>query len=358
MSRVSSLKYLSVFSIPIVAWIAFNSHSYWTYLTVVEVFVLIPFIELFIKPDESNMEAAEEELIRKDPIYDWMLYLTVPILYFFLFIYLQKMSTEILPLSEVIGHTLTMGILCGGLGINVAHELGHRSTKHEKTFSKMLLLCSLYMHFFIEHNRGHHKNVSTEDDPASARFGESLFAFWFRSIVFSYISAWKIERSRLVKNGHSFFSVRNEMLAFEIIQTSFLLLIWYFFGLTSLLLFFAAALVGILQLETVNYIEHYGLSREKKKSGNYERVMPWHSWNSNHIIGRLMLFELSRHSDHHYLASRKYQILRHHGDSPQMPTGYPGMMVLATIPPLWFYVMHRQIKKVFAPGNLSKEATV
>ena len=112
------------------------------------------------------------------------------------------------------------------------------------------------------------------------------------------------------------------------------------------MLFIAAAFAGALLLETVNYIEHYGLQRHQKADGKYERAMPQHSWNSNHILGRLMLFELSRHSDHHYLASRKYQILQHHEDAPQLPTGYPGSMILALVPPLWFYVMNKKIKQL------------
>ena len=285
-------------------------------------------------------------MVKNDHFYDWMLYLIFPILYGFLYLFLEKVSFQMLPAFELIGHTLTMGILCGALGINVAHELGHRSTAHEKFLAKALLFCSLYMHFFIEHNRGHHKNVSTDEDPSSAKYGESLFTFWFRSIFWSYISAWKIEIKRLKNKNIPFLSFRNEMVVFQLIQTVFLGVIYLIFGSTGLIFFVIAALIGVLQLETVNYIEHYGLRRNKAESGSYERVMPWHSWNSNHIIGRIMLFELSRHSDHHYLASRKYQILRHHVDSPQMPTGYPGMMVLATIPPLWFYVMHRQFKKM------------
>jgi alkane 1-monooxygenase len=123
-------------------------------------------------------------------------------------------------------------------------------------------------------------------------------------------------------------------------------MIWYFFGGLVTIYFLAAALIGILLLETVNYIEHYGLQRKQIAEGKYERALPVHSWNSDHVIGRIMLFELSRHSDHHYLASRKYQVLRHHDNSPQMPTGYPGMIILSLLPPLWFYVMNKRIKKI------------
>ncbi|MBK8087325.1 MAG: alkane 1-monooxygenase [Chitinophagaceae bacterium] len=197
----------------------------------------------------------------------------------------------------------------------------------------------------MEHNKGHHKNVATHEDPSSGRFNESVFAFYPRTVLFSYISAWKIANAEMQKKGKPVLSIQNEMLQAQLLQLILITLIFFLFGWKILLFYLAAALMGILLLECVNYIEHYGLSRRQNERGNYERAMPHHSWNSDHIIGRLMLFELSRHSDHHYFASRKYQILRHHNDSPQMPTGYPGMMILAHIPPLWFYIMNRKIKK-------------
>jgi alkane 1-monooxygenase len=205
-----------------------------------------------------------------------------------------------------------------------------------------LLLTSLYMHFYIEHNRGHHKNVSTELDPSSARKGEMLYTFWIRTVIFSYLSAWHLENQRLIDKNKSRFSLQNEMLIFQIIQLVFLAAIGAHFGFIVLLYFICAAIGGFLLLETVNYIEHYGLVRNKKNNG-FERVLPIHSWNSNHPVGRMVLFELSRHSDHHFIASRKYQILRHLDESPQMPTGYPGMMLLALLPPLWFKIMDKRI---------------
>jgi alkane 1-monooxygenase len=241
-------------------------------------------------------------------------------------------------------------LLCGTFGINVGHELGHRKNKFEQILAKASLLSSLYMHFFIEHNKGHHKNVATKDDPSSARKGEMIYLFYFRTIILSYIGAWKIANEDVKKKGHSVFSLYNEMLVAQLIQVGFICSIYFIFGSTITIYFLAAAAIGIALLETVNYIEHYGLSRKEVAAGKYERTLPQHSWNSNHVIGRLMLFELSRHSDHHYLASRKYQVLRHSDEAPQMPTGYPGMMLLALIPPLWFRVMHRQIDKYRAGG--------
>lgn len=224
--------------------------------------------------------------------------------------------------------------------------MGHRSTWYEQAMAKVLLLTSLYMHFFIEHNRGHHKHVSTEGDPSSARRGESLYAFWVRSVVGSYFSAWRLEEERLHRRNLPFWSLQNEMLRFQVIQLLCLAGIIAWFGAAVFSCFVVAAVLGFLLLESVNYIEHYGLQREKTKAGGYERVLPAHSWNSNHLVGRIMLFELSRHSDHHYIASRKYQILRHLDESPQMPTGYPGMMLMATVPPLWFWVMNNRLDRL------------
>ena len=201
------------------------------------------------------------------------------------------------------------------------------------------------MHFFIEHNRGHHKRVSTVEDPSSARFGENIFSFWFRAVSFGYLSAWNLENSRLKRNGNNIISLKNEMLLYQLIQIIFLFSIYYVFGFELMLYFICCSVFGFLLLETVNYIEHYGLQRNKNDRGKYERVQPFHSWNSNHPIGRIMLFELSRHSDHHFNASRKYQILKNHKNTPEMPTGYPGMMILSLIPPLWFYVMNHRVKK-------------
>ncbi len=342
---MSKLRYMNVLVIPALTYISFTSYGWQTFLPIIYAFMLVPFLELFIKANATNLSETEEELRKKDPIYDWQIYLMVPIQCVFVFLFLTSIGEPDLLVSDLIGRITGMGLMCGVIGINVAHELGHRSKLHEQLMAKILLLTSLYMHFFIEHNQGHHKNVSTKEDPSSARRNETLYTFWIRSVVFSYISAWRIQLKQLKKKGSSFVSLKNEMLVFQFVQAIFLAAIVYFFGWLVTGYFVLAAIMGFLLLETVNYIEHYGLVRNKK-GDVYERVMPQHSWNSNHIIGRLVLFELSRHSDHHYIASRKYQILRHIDESPQMPTGYPGMMLLATVPPIWFYVMNRKLRKV------------
>ncbi|MBK9287726.1 MAG: alkane 1-monooxygenase [Flavobacteriales bacterium] len=216
----------------------------------------------------------------------------------------------------------------------------HRRLRWERDLARTLLLSSLYMHFIIEHNRGHHARVATPDDPASARQNEPLYAFWFRSVVFSFLSAWWIEIDRLRKDGRSPFGLGNEMIRFLAIEATLVAGIALLFGSTALWCFMGAATIGVLLLETVNYIEHYGLRRRLSESGNYQRVQHVHSWNSDLLPGRLMLFELTRHSDHHYKASKKYQVLRSLDMGPQLPTGYPGMMLLSLVPPLWFKVVN------------------
>jgi alkane 1-monooxygenase len=313
-------------------------------------FLAVPILELFIKASPANLDEVEESLAKQNKLYDFILYAAVIMQYYSLWIFLNSLQAPALSTATIAGRVISMGLLCGAFGINVAHELGHRVNKMEQTFAKMLLLTSLYMHFFIEHNKGHHKHVATASDPSTAKYNQSLYAFWPQTLIGTYKSAWKIANEELSKKGYAWFSLKNEMLLFQIIQLLLLVSIFSFFGLTTTLLFMVAALMGGLLLESVNYIEHYGLTRNETGDHQFERVQPHHSWNSNHIIGRLMLFELSRHSDHHYLASRKYQILRSYDNAPQMPTGYPGMILLSLVPPLWFKVMNNQMKKYNLKG--------
>ena len=344
--KVRTFKYIIPFIFFAGAIHSFNSSGWTIWIPMMIAWIFIPLAELFLKPDPANMDAAEEELAKKNPVYDFFLYIIVALQYTALYFYLSGMKADALSWQDALGRTAVMGLLCGTFGINVGHELGHRVNPWEQSLAKALLLTSLYMHFFTEHNKGHHKRVATPDDPSSARYNEPLYLFFIRTIIFSYTSAWHIANEETRKKGKPVFSLYNEMIQFTLIQAVFLLLIYFFFGPVVLLYFLAAALFGILLLETVNYIEHYGLQRKQTGEGKYERAMPAHSWNSNHILCRIFLFELSRHSDHHYMASRKYQVLRHHDEAPQMPTGYPGMMLLSLVPPAWFYVMNRRIKKM------------
>jgi len=348
--RLRFIKFLIPFVIFIGAINSFHSKGWMIGLPLLFAWVLIPVIELCFKPNSNNLNEAEEAIARHDKSYDILLYIVVICQYFALVTFLFSLKNDELTYLELTGRIWVMGLLCGVFGINVGHELGHRVNRFEQFLAKALLLTSLYMHFFTEHNKGHHKRVATPDDPSSARMDEPVYLFYFRTIIFSYLSAWQIANKETRKKGYPIYSLRNEMIQFSIIQITFISVIYFVFGGFVLLCFIAAAAIGILLLETVNYIEHYGLQRKQTDNGTYARAMPEHSWNSNHIIGRIMLFELSRHSDHHYMASRKYQVLRHHDHSPQMPTGYPGMMILALMPPIWFYIMNRKIKTISKAG--------
>lgn len=342
---LKELKYLMGLLVPAVAFVSIYFDGLWSYFAIVFAFVLIPLLELVLPQSTQNFTKEEENVVKKKAIYDWLVYINVPFQYGLLALFLFKITGGNLAAYEIIGKITAMGLGCGIMGINVAHELGHRHKKYEQNMAKSLLLTSLYMHFFIEHNRGHHKNISTPLDPASSRKGEVIYSFFFRSIIDGYFSAWHLENSRLKKQGISAVSLQNEMIQFTLIQLAFTLLIFGVFGIVGLIGFLGAATFGFLLLETVNYIEHYGLQRKEIKDGVYEKTQPWHSWNSNHPLGRLVLYELTRHSDHHYHAGRKYQVLRHFDKSPQMPTGYPGMMVCALIPPLWFKIMDKEVAK-------------
>ena len=342
---IKSFKYLTPFVLYVLTLTAFNGNGLMCWLPLLYTFFLIPFAELFIKADPSNLDEVEEALAKKNKAYDFILYAAVIMQYYSLWVFFNSLKQDGLNTIDIAGRVISMGLLCATFGINVAHELGHRVNKMEQTFAKMLLLTSLYMHFFIEHNKGHHKHVATPHDPSTAKYNQSLYAFWPQTLIGTYLSAWKIANEEVEKKGKRRWSLENEMLLFQLIQLTFVLIILYFFGVKIAILFIVAALIGGLLLESVNYIEHYGLSRTQTTEQQFERVQPHHSWNSNHIIGRLMLFELSRHSDHHYLASRKYQILRSFDNAPQMPTGYPGMILLSLFPPLWFKIMHEQMKK-------------
>lgn len=338
------LKYLLAFLIPFVCFLGIQQLGEMSWATVILVFVLIPIIESAVGSNTRNLSASSKSRKSNLRFFDWLLYLNLPVVYGTLFFFIKKLDQNNLNNLEYTGLILSVGIVLGACGINVAHELGHRKNATERFLAKMLLLPSWYMHFIIEHNQGHHKNIATDLDPASARKGEPLYAFWLRSVAGSYLHAWKLEKNRLAKANLPFWNIKNEMLVFSIAQISFLLLVfllcqhWYTFQGVVL-----AGIVSFLLLETINYIEHYGLRRKKLPSGLYERVQPQHSWNADFEIGRILLYELTRHSDHHFIATKKYQTLDHHDQAPELPFGYPTAMLTALVPPLWFYIMDKRI---------------
>lgn len=342
---MQNLKYLAAYIIPFLSFVALNLGGFLAWSPLIFAFVFIPIVEPFLSSSIANYSKEEEKSRLENRIFDLLLYLNLPIIYLVVVLFLYNAHQGMYSGFEAFGLVLSLGTLLGACGINVAHELGHRQTKVEQWMSKLLLLPSLYMHFFAEHNRGHHKLVATPKDPASAKFRENLYVFWIRSTLGGYLSAWQIENSRLRRKGKSILGLSNEMIQFTFIQLSYLLVVGSFAGIKVLALVIAIAVVSFLLLETINYVEHYGLQRKRKPNGKYERVQSWHSWNSNHQLGRIVLYELTRHSHHHFIASKKYQILAHHNEPPQLPFGYPTSMLLSMIPPLWFRKINPEVER-------------
>jgi len=243
---------------------------------------------------------------------------------------------------ELVGVVLAVGISGGVIGITVAHELVHRSSRVDRAFGGALLVMVSYLHWAIEHVAGHHRHVATPDDPATARLGEALPHFIVRSIGHGLASAWKIEAAR--NRRRRIRSVaRNRVLWCLLSSCGLAAALGFAFSPRAVWFFLAQSAIAVGFLETVNYIEHYGLERRRLATGGYERVTPLHSWNAAHRLTNALLFNLQRHSDHHVWPARRYFELRHHSESPQLPAGYAGMALLAMIPPLWRRVMHPRV---------------
>jgi alkane 1-monooxygenase len=317
-----------------------------TYLPLLFSFAIIPLVEFLFKPTSTNFSKEQEQKEKENKTYTYILYLTIPIQLYFLYLFFIVVQEALLETYELAGRIIGMGLLSGTIGINVGHELGHRNNRFDELLGEILLLSSINTHFLPYHNAGHHFNVATPKDAATAKKNEWIYTFYIRSHFTSYKQAWQLENKRLQLSDRSWFHYQNRMIIYTLTNIILLASIYYFFGLFVLICFVLASIIGILLLESVNYIEHYGLQRKQSENGRYEKVKRTHSWNSDHVIGKLMLFNLSRHSDHHYNGSKHYQVLKSLPESPQMPTGYPGMIVLATIPPLWFKYMNARIEKL------------
>jgi alkane 1-monooxygenase len=336
------MKYLLAFLLPLTTWISFQSENWLVFLPVIFGFVIVPITDQTLGPDKTNFSAEKVARIKEHVAFDLMLYAAV-ICHLFLVGYFLAQVKLLNETGYVLGgHILAMGMMCGVFGINVAHELGHRPDLFNQSLSKIMLTTSGYIHFFIEHNKGHHRNVDTPDDAATARKNESLYRFWFRSISGTYLSAWKISARERQRKNQPFW--RDEMLRLQLVQWGAFVFIGLYYGWWIMWCMMLAAAFGIVLLESVNYIEHYGLERKKVSEFRYEDVLPLHSWNSDFVLGRIVLFELTRHSDHHTTPHKHYQILETTPDASELPAGYPAMMLMAMMPPLWFRVMNHRIK--------------
>lgn len=347
---IKKLGFLTAFVIPALTIVGFYLGGYWNYLTVLFVFVIIPLADFLIGEDPENLSADESRKIAEQFYYRFITFIWTYFQFGFLLWGVWVISTVSIDLSEWIGFTISFALVTGGIGITVAHELGHKKSRQERFYAKVLLMTVTYMHFYIEHNRGHHVYVATPRDPATSRKNEAFPVFWLRSVFGSYSSAWKLENERMKKKGLGVWSFRNNMIWFTLLPFLFCaLLTLAIFMINGIwawqvpVFFLSQSILAFTLLELVNYIEHYGIVRKEVSPGQYERVNPMHSWNSNHRLSNFFLFQLQRHSDHHANAIKRYQVLKHYDESPQLPSGYPAMILLAAIPPLWFKWMNPRL---------------
>lgn len=316
-------------------------------------YVMIPLLDIAIGDDASNAPEDALAWLEQDRYYRWVTYLFLPCQFVAFFTGFWLMTRDGgLPVIDRIGIMTTLGML-NGVAINTAHELGHKKEHLERWFARIALAPCGYGHFFIEHNRGHHVRVATAEDPASSRLGESFWAFWPRTVAGSVRNGWKLERTRLRRMDKSAWSLRNDVLS----AWAMTIVLWaatlVLFGIGILPYLLGQAVLAFSLLEAVNYLEHYGLLRQKTENGRHERVSPRHSWNNNHLTTNLFLYHLQRHSDHHANPTRRYQSLRHFDESPQLPAGYAAMILLAYVPPLWRHVMDKRVLAHYG-GDVSR----
>ncbi|MDP3817192.1 alkane 1-monooxygenase [Pseudomonas sp.] len=322
----------------------------WAWLVIVVVFGVIPLLDFVIGRDPANPdEAVQVARLEQQSYYRLLSLATVPFLLGMLgwagwvFVNYQAWSWV-----GQLGWVLSVGTVTGAIGITVAHEFIHKDPQLEQNAGGLLLAAVCYGGFKIEHVRGHHVHVSTPEDASSSRYGQSLYAFLPHAYKHNFLNAWRLEVERLKRKGLPALHWRNELLAWYSVSALFLLGFSLAFDWRGALFFIGQSVVAFTLLEIVNYVEHYGLHRRKLDNGRYERTNPTHSWNSNFLLTNLFLFHLQRHSDHHAYAKRRYQVLRHFEDSPQLPNGYAGMIVLALFPPLWRAVMDPRVRAYYA----------
>ncbi|AQG81364.1 alkane 1-monooxygenase [Spirosoma montaniterrae] len=352
MNLVKKIGFLWAYSLPtVIVGSVLVGGPGWTWAPVGFTFVLIPILDALAGRDRSNLDKDQYETALSDRFFDVLVY-SYPYIHYALLLWGSYVLVTLpMTIGQQLGLMVSIGLHAGAI-INVAHELGHRSSRVAQFHAKMALLSVSYMHFLIEHNRGHHVHVATPLDPATSRRGQSVYGFWWQSVVGGYRSAWRIEEKLLAKAGQPVWGIWNEMIWFTALPILLCVVLTTAFSFLTgtvvwvVAVFFAVqSVVGFLLLETINYIEHYGIVRRELSPGKYERVNPLHSWNASDRISNFILFQLQRHSDHHAYASRPYQVLRHFDESPQLPSGYPTMIVLALLPPFWFAIMNPRLDR-------------
>lgn len=329
-------RYFPVFVTPICVAIAIAAGGWWVLLPAVVIWGILPLLDPLVGLDVADHDdGGRPGLLRALPR-------AYALVHVGLLLWGLNTATTLRDPLELSGLILAMGI-GGGVAIAVAHELMHRKGALDQRLAELLMASTTYTHFCVEHVAGHHKNVSTPADPASARQGESLYAFLPRTIVGGLQSAWGIEAARAERAGASRFGLKNRLVVYGIAQVALLVALGVALGPIGLVAFLGQSAIAVVLLEIINYVEHYGLARQQLASGAFERVRPEHSWNASHRVSNAMIFNLARHSDHHANVQRVYHELRHMDTAPQLPAGYPTMILLAILPPLWFRVMDPRV---------------
>jgi alkane 1-monooxygenase len=316
-------------------------------------FVAIPALDYFVGEDTDNLPESAVRSVTDDPVYSILVRSAVPLAWLSFFAAAFLVGTQPLPLWSFLVFTISVGTIMGGGALTIGHELGHKLHKVDKMFALLSNGLVGYAHFRIEHNRGHHVWVATPEDPASSKMNESIYRFAMREIRGGISRGWSDEAQRLKRNGKSFFSLDNEILQGLALTLGVAVMLVVLFGWKIVPFIALHHAIGWYALTQANYVEHYGLLRQKKPNGRYESVKPHHSWNANHTVSNLMTFQLQRHSDHHANPLRPYQALRNFPDLPTLPTGYSGMFVLAAFPPLFFRIMNPKVME-WADGDLSR----
>jgi len=346
---VDRKRYLWLLSVlfPLQPFFAMWLHSVYGNEWLLGVFILInyavvPLLDAIIGQDLNNPPEEVAHQLDQDRYYRYLTWIVVPLHFVSLVASAWYAGTQELSWFGVFLLAVVIG-LTSGLAINTGHELGHKNTRIEKLLAKIVLAVPAYGHFSLEHNRGHHRDVSTPGDPASARMGESIYRFALREIPGAFFRAWNMEKDRLERRGKSTWHPNNQILQSYAITLVLSLILIVAFGWVMIPFLLVHNATAYWQLTSANYVEHYGLLRQQDENGKYERCQPWHSWNSNHVLSNLVLFHLERHSDHHANPLRRYQALRHFDDLPTLPNGYFGSYLLAYVPPLWFRVMDKRL---------------
>ena len=333
---------------------ASTGNELWLLLPILLNYVFAPIIDMIFGEDRNNPPEEVVMQLDQDPFYRRLTYIVVPLHFIAMIGTALYAGTQELSAWAILGLAVVAG-MNSGLAINTGHELGHKNSRLERLLAKLVLAVPAYGHFTIDHNRGHHRDVSTPEDPASSRMGESIYRFAAREFPGAFRRAWGIEKDRLNRRGMSAWHPDNQILQSYALTAVIWVSLVILLGWIMVPFLLIHTLFAWWQLTSANYVEHYGLLRGKDENGKYERCEPHHSWNSNHIFSNLVLFHLERHSDHHAHPLRRYQSLRHFEDLPQLPNGYFGVYLLAYVPRLWFAVMDRRLLALpHIQGNLDK----